>query len=535
MNGKVYSAAADSLGTQVNDGTDAVPRPLRRMSLAVAAVLACGGCATAAHAQATPQEQPQQPGSPPQSAPPSVAAPRPGTGAGPQPPYGVSRWNEDYLYLRDPARRTDFWDPLKYIPLNEAGDWYLSLGAQARYRYERYEDNNVGAGPQDDTGFHLLRGLFHADLHLGPNFRVFAQGKTALEDGRTGGPRPADKDTFDLQQLFADVILPLNDDGMTLTLRGGRQDLYYGAQRLISPLDWTNVRRTFEGGKASLQFSKTHTLDAFVVAPVIVEPEEPNYRDGNQTFFGVYDTIGLPGLIPEANSKVEWYALGLIKTGVGGYPTEGFGLDEDRYTVGVHFSAQPKPFDVDVEGAYQFGKLDGGDINAWMFAGEVGYTLADATFAPRLYVGFDIASGDDDPGDGDSETFNQLFPLAHPYFGFIDLFGRQNIIDVHPGVELTLLQNERYAKKVTLRTDYHAFWRQSDDDAVYNTAGGVLRGDVGGQRFIGHEVDFLLNWQVDRHLAAYAGYSYFFPGDFFDDAEPDEDVDWVYAAVVYTF
>jgi hypothetical protein len=29
----------------------------------------------------------------------------------------------------------------------------------------------------------------------------------------------------------------------------GRQELLYGAQRLISPLDWANTRRTFEGGK----------------------------------------------------------------------------------------------------------------------------------------------------------------------------------------------------------------------------------------------------------------------------------------------
>ena len=46
----------------------------------------------------------------------------------------------------------------------------------------------------------------------------------------------------------------------------------------------------------------------------------------------------------------------------------------------------------------------------------------------------DIASGDDDPTDGDLETFNQLFPLGHAYFGYIDVIGRQNIIDVSPTV-----------------------------------------------------------------------------------------------------
>ena len=76
-----------------------------------------------------------------------AVSPTPGTGAGPQAPqYTPVRWNEDYLYLRDPARRTDLFDPIKYIPLNEEGDWYLSLGGQARYRYEWFENANFGAG-----------------------------------------------------------------------------------------------------------------------------------------------------------------------------------------------------------------------------------------------------------------------------------------------------------------------------------------------------------------------------------------------------
>ena len=41
--------------------------------------------------------------------------------------------------------------------------------------------------------------------------------------------------------------LPLRfiSGGATVTLRGGRQDLLFGAQRLIGPLDWSNTRRTF--------------------------------------------------------------------------------------------------------------------------------------------------------------------------------------------------------------------------------------------------------------------------------------------------
>ena len=46
--------------------------------------------------------------------------------------YDIERWNEDYSYLRYPGSHTDFFDPIKYIPLNATGDSYLSFGGQAQ-------------------------------------------------------------------------------------------------------------------------------------------------------------------------------------------------------------------------------------------------------------------------------------------------------------------------------------------------------------------------------------------------------------------
>lgn len=454
--------------------------------------------------------------------------------APPPPPYTPVRWNEDYTYLRDPARRRDLFDPIKYIPLNDEGDWYLSLGGQARYRYELFNNNNFGAGPQDDTGFHLTRVMAHADLHVGKNLRGFFQLKSAMEDGRAGGPRPPDADEFDIEQAFVDLKLPVGESA-SVTLRGGRQNLVYGVHRLIGPLDWTNARRTFEGGKVIVSLSRTHSLDLFWVRPVLIDKEEPNDGDSDTSFSGAYDTLSLPKLWGEkSKSQLELYALALNRQNAS-FPGAGIG-DEDRYTVGVRFSSAPKPFDIDVEADYQFGKFDSGDISAWSLAVEGGYTFEALPLSPRAYLGLDIASGDDDPADEDLQTFNQLFPTGHPFFGYIDVIGRQNIIDVHPGAELTILKEARHAKKVALRCDYHLFWRQSDEDAVYNAGGGVLRADLGSdETYIGSELDLLLNWQIDRHAAVYFGYSHFFAGDFIDDTGPAADIDFVYAALTYTF
>jgi hypothetical protein len=110
-------------------------------------------------------------------------------------------------------------------------------------------------------------------------------------------------------------------------------------------------------------------------------------------------------------------------------------------------------------------------------------------------------------------------------------------MDLHEGIDFLLVKNKRFAKSVTLRAEYHQFWRASTADAVYNASGGITRADVPGnnERSIGGEIDLLLNWQFDRHLSGYVGYSHFFAGDYIQHTGPGEDIDFFYAALMYTF
>ena len=58
----------------------------------------------------------------------------------PAPRYSETRYDDDFSYLDDLACRTDFWDPVKYIPLDAEKGWYLSLGGEIRERYERFHN-----------------------------------------------------------------------------------------------------------------------------------------------------------------------------------------------------------------------------------------------------------------------------------------------------------------------------------------------------------------------------------------------------------
>lgn len=471
----------------------------------------------------------------PKAAAPVQSSPRPGSGAGGPGPYTVVSWNEDWSYLRNPDHKTDFLDPIKYIPFNEDGDVYLSFGGQIRERFEDFNHALFGAGPQTRDGYYLQRYIAHADLHVGPDFRAYVEATSSFIDHRNGPTRPTDANRFDLMQGFVDMRLPF-DDADSLTMRVGRQDLSYGAQRLISPLDWVNTRRTFDGGKLSFEMPH-NTLDAFVVRPVIIDDIHPDQDDAHTTFSGIYDTWKLVDVLPRANTTFELYVLSLDKSSRAVEATSpAIKVGSDTYTLGTRLSATPRPWDFDVELDYQFGRSGTGTVNAWSVAMDGGYTFEQALFTPRVNLGFDAASGDRNPNNPDSQTFNQLFPLGHAYFGFIDVIGRQNIIDLHPGFELALARNKAYFQKLSFRTDYHMFWRENTNDAAYNAAGGVLRAaGTNRDQTIGSEVDLLLNWQIDRHLSAYAGYSHFFTGAFIDHTGANHDIDFIYTALQYDF
>ncbi len=440
-----------------------------------------------------------------------------------RPSYDVLRFREDWSVLREPERLEDddFFDPIKYIPLSDDGEVWLSFGGQGRLRLESWEDFNF-SGANDDA-FLLSRLRYHADLHVGPNLRVFVEGKNAYSTDRDlpGGKRTLEVDELDLQNAFIDLGIPLGE--WKLTLRGGRQEMLFGRQRLVSPLDWANTRRTFDGFSGI--FSRgTWTVTGFWTRPVPVQKYDFNDSDANTDFYGIYAT----GKIPDSTLGLDLYWLGFEADTATFNGTTG---DERRHTLGGRLFGRigESGWDYDAEAAWQVGELDSEDINAWMMASQIGYTFAGCAATPRLFAGLDYASGDHSPGGG-VETFNQLFPLGHLYLGWIDTVGRQNVIDLSAGVSAKPLE------KLTVQLHGHLFWRADNDDALYNAGGGVVRpGAAANDRFVGSELDLLLEYRINRHLTASFGYSHFFPGAFIEKSGSGNGIDFIYAALEYTF
>jgi hypothetical protein len=103
------------------------------------------------------------------------------------------RYEEDWSLLADRDCKKEAIDNLKYIPLGRR-NWYLSIGAETRFRYENYDNPGFGTDPESPNGYILQRSLLHTDWHFGRQFRLFTQFQSGLEEGRNGGPRLTDKD-----------------------------------------------------------------------------------------------------------------------------------------------------------------------------------------------------------------------------------------------------------------------------------------------------------------------------------------------------
>jgi hypothetical protein len=219
----------------------------------------------------------------------------------------AGRFNEDWSILRgaDLGATDDVWDRLKFIPLTRDASVWLTMGGQLRERGEYFRHFLFGSSQPEDTDAYLLsRVRLSADLHVTPYFRMFVEGKSAfaLDRDLVGGRTTSFVDEFDLLNGFADIELPLGDRA-SVTLRGGRQELMFGSQRLVGPGDFTQVPRTFEGGMGIIRVADW-TVSSFWAQPVVVDKYRFNTSTSDQRFFGVFAT-GPLHLLP-VNLDLYW-------------------------------------------------------------------------------------------------------------------------------------------------------------------------------------------------------------------------------------
>ncbi|OWK43129.1 hypothetical protein FRUB_02728 [Fimbriiglobus ruber] len=410
-------------------------------------------------------------------------------------------YDADFRYLDDPKNTdTDYADPLKRIRIGD--NWLLSTGGELRNRYMSEYNSRLTA---NNNNYDLARARLNADLWYGDSFRVFAEFIGAYSSPQNLAPLPTDINKADFLNLFVDVKI-FDLDGKPGYVRVGRQELALGSQRLVSPLDWSNTLRTFQGVRAT-RTGEDWDADLFWVKPMVLNPNQLDSWDDTQDFAGGYLTYH-----PTKTSLIDGYYLMLDSR----LPTTQLGLTRGPFTLntfGSRYAGNQGSFLWDFEGAMQLGTINSTgsrqDVVAGMATAGLGYNFKDVAWNPTLWLYYDYASGGNN-GTGTDHTFNQLFPFGHYYLGWTDLVGRQNIQDLN--LHLYLYPTPW----ITLWIQYHHFWLADSTDALYNKSGVAYRRDATGAagNDVGQEVDFNVNFHLTKHVDIFTGYSYLFGGEF---------------------
>ena len=308
-----------------------------------------------------------------------------------------------------------------------------------------------------------------------------------------------------------------------LTLKAGRQLVVWGNHRIFGHFDWNNVGFAFDGitlrynhKKVPVEFGWLKVAEgncaqnAGGCTPISQTGTANAYGgDGNIVFIRL--PMKVSGIAIEPAWILEEGGSGTNAPGTGGQPG-----NQTRHTIGARIAAKKGIVDATVEAYYQTGEIGatGGpsnlDIDAYAIHVDGGVTLP-VPMQPRIGAEFNYGSGDDNPNDGDQETFSQLFPTNHIHFGYMDLMSWQNMMTFGANLQLRPTKNSHFeiAGHYMRLAEEQDNWYGANQARFFITPAGNNEKSLGGEIDVVYTLFFQNNkvgWQL--------GYGHFFTGDY---------------------
>jgi hypothetical protein len=415
-----------------------------------------------------------------------------------------------------------FYRNIKEIPLSKKNNSpKLSLGGEIREQLRSFNPINWGDVPegQNENDTYLnQRYMLHADLILNNTFRVFTQLNSNLTFGKdivTG----IDRDALGLMQGF----LEINFKSAHMSFRAGRQELSYGAERMISTRDGPNVRQHFDGLRYLIHFKRT-TADFLVVRPVTYN-------------IGVFDNItnkdnlvygtSLSTVLKNNNILDLYYIRNDLKEMCMYSDT----VNESRNSFGARLSKSSGSFFYDVETTWQIGTYNKSKLSAFHITSILGYRW-NGPLSPRFQIKGAVYSGNT---DSTCKEYNYFRPVsARPPVTVMAPIGPANIILLAPEGEIRVSEN------VGLVFRFFAVWRYSKNDGIYNTSmNRMMReadepGSIKGT-FITSGGNAQIDYYANKHLIISLSPGYFAAEEYIKNTGAGKDNKVLFATVWYRF
>ena len=455
-------------------------------------------------------------------APAPATAPKPAAPKPPPQPWKGVFFDNDFSYKKDPNHTPLFGENFKDIQLgcDDCCDTRISFGGEIRYRYMD-ELNRLRPGGPGRSTYDLVRWRNYLDLKHSDWVRAYVEMINADIYNNDLPVTGIDRNRWDLQNYFVDLKI-LERDDKPVWLRVGRQELLFGSQRLVSPLDWGNTRRNFEGIRIKSP-GTDWDLDAWLTNPVNTATPGTgggigpnlgvNYL-GNRFDSADHDIIFGGGWATYKGIKdhtfdtfLLWSQYNSVFPGGTGYPLGNRFTYGHRWLGTFNVDGGDRAYLTDIEGGYQFGNDHGQSVQAGYVTTGFGHQWKAVPWKPTLWGFYDYASGDGNSKDGVNNTFFQYYGLVHAYLGLIDNIARQNISDINWRLQL------QPTPKLNLQVAQHFFQLANSNDTLYSVTGSPV-GSTGFGSNVGNELDLLASYTVNQNLSIEAGYFEFWYGNY---------------------
>ncbi len=437
------------------------------------------------------------------------------------------------------------------LPASAEESARLSFSGEARIRYESLSGQFRAGGSGGDQAV-FLRTLLHGRYDAG-----FATFGLELQDSRSyetdsGTPLSTSfVNPLDILQLYVetDAPAPIGED-WSAVLRTGRQTVSIGSKRQIERVSYANVIKSYTGLHYESRAVSGDEFHAIAVVPLSRQPGDRASIDDNRLsgdeeqwnrlIWGLHYRRAniIADQWPDLTGEIFVYGLeendsDAFQTPDRHYVTPGFRL---------YRSPQPGRLDIDIEGAWRFGRrrassapsdVQNLDVSATMFLSYLGYTF-DMPWEPRLALEYYWASGDDDPDDDRFDQYERLFGSRRTDLNNTSIHGPLTPANLSaPGIRLELNPGPR--------SDARLAWSAASLASARDSWVIARLQDPSGQSgdFIGHTLDGRMRYQlIPDQLELELGASVLFPGEFADTVPgspaPDRTL-FGYAQLGFTF
>jgi len=402
-------------------------------------------------------------------------------------------------------------------------DGKIKLGGRFRYRQEfKYDYYITDPQKRIDDDLALFQARLYAEYRPIEDLVFHLMLEDARDFTEPHPARPLVPYAFDTAVDLQQAYVSYEPKNLPFSVWAGRREVYYLKHRLIgTTLGWGNKVIAYDGYMGTLKHDNL-SLDLGYLNRVAPQqgrdPFVHDWFEWDRDTFVAWFTAREP--FPGGN--IDLYTI-----------LDNSDSGDDIYIYGIRGYGKLGGFNYDINGTLELGDkivgTDSLDRIAWAAYADAWYTF-DTQLKPTLGVEYFVASGDDDPDDGDFNTFDQLYATPHYSYGYMDLFGWQNMHDLNVKASIMPL------KDLKVGAAFHSFWLYANEDSWYNAYKQPQRaGNADASKFVGNELDIIFFYNFLKYYTLIGTYGHFFTGDFVEDTGHSNDADFFSVELRFEF